>query len=68
MLYKSVNNVNEKINISYTDFMQNWGGITKEKTLLSLSDSKISNKLFISEDEEYYLDFLIRKEEIVQIY
>lgn len=67
MLYKSVNNVNEKINISYTDFMQNWGGITKEKTLLSLSDSKISNKLFISEDEEYYLDFLIRKEEYYEL-
>lgn len=67
MLYKKVNNVNEKVDISYSDFMESWGSITEEEMLIELSESKISNKLFVSEGEEYYLDFLIKEEEYYEL-
>ena len=63
MLYKSENNVNEKFNISYSDFMQSWGGITSNGMLIALSDAKTKDKLFVLEGEEYYLDFLITQAE-----
>ena len=38
MLYKNINNISEKEEISYDDFMKGWGSITEEGMLIDLCD------------------------------
>ena len=66
-LYKNINNISEKEEISYSDFMKGWGSITEAGMLIALADSNFEKKLFISEGDEYYLDFLISEEEYTEI-
>ena len=66
-LYKKINNISEKEEISYSDFMKGWGSVTEAGMLISLADSNFEKKLFISEGDEYYLDFLISEEEYTKI-
>ena len=66
-LYKNVNNVREKSDISYSDFMSSWGGVTEEGMLIALPETSFDKKLFIPEGEEYYVDFSISEAEYAQI-
>ena len=66
-LYKKINNISEKEEISYSDFMKNWGSITESGMLIELGESNFKKKLFVSEGDEYYLDFLISEEEYAEI-
>lgn len=67
VLYKKINNISEKEEISYSDFMKNWGSITESGMLIELGESNFKKKLFVSEGDEYYLDFLISEEEYAEI-
>ena len=66
-LYQNVNNVYEREDISYTQFMNDWGGVNEEGMLITLPAADFDNKLFIPEGDEFYLDFLISVEEYYQI-
>ena len=66
-LYKNVNNIAEKSEMSYTDFMKNWGSVTESGMLIDLEESSFDKKLFIPEGDQYYLEFLITKEEYAKI-
>ena len=52
-LYKNINNISEKEEISYSDFMKNWGSITESGMLIELGESNFKKKLFVSEGDEY---------------
>ena len=67
MLYKSINDINEKLDIPYDEFMKSWGGVTQDGMLIPLGESNFDKKLFIPEDEKYYLEFSISKQEYSDI-
>lgn len=67
MLYKSVNDINEKEDISYADFMKSWGGVNENGMLIELGEENFDKKLFIPEGDKYYLEFSISKEEYAEI-
>lgn len=67
MLYKSMNNVNEKVDLPYTEFMESWGNVTSDGMLIVLKESSFDKKLFIPEGDGYYLDFLISQEEYAEL-
>lgn len=66
-LYKSLNNVNEKTDISYAEFKKGWGSITAEGMLIALKEKSFEGKLFIPEGDKYYLDFIITAEEYAEL-
>lgn len=66
-LYQNVNNVREKEDMSYSDFMEEWGGVNEQGMLIELPLKNFENKLFIPEGDEFYLDFLITPEEYKEI-
>ena len=66
-LYKNVNNITEKEEISYADFMTAWGSITESGMLIELDDSYFEDKLFVKDGDVYYLDFLITEEDYADI-
>lgn len=66
-LYKKVNNIAEKVNISYEKFMEQWGSITSDGMLIALQESKLDKKLFVSDGDNYYLSFLITAEEYTEM-
>lgn len=66
-LYQNVNNVYEKQDVAYADFMKDWGSVTEQGMLIELPEKFFEKKLFIPEGEEYYLDFLITVEEYKDI-
>ena len=67
MLYKSINEINEKLDISYGDFMKSWGGVTQDGMLIPLGEASFDKKLFIHDGENYYLEFSISKQEYSDI-
>jgi cyclophilin family peptidyl-prolyl cis-trans isomerase len=66
-LYKKINNISEKEEISYSEFMEGWGSVTEQGMLIELGETSFDKKLFIPEGEGYYLEFLISKEEYSEI-
>ena len=66
-LYKKVNNVSEKSEIAYADFMQSWGSITNDGMLIALNDTGFDGKLFLPDGDGYYLDFTISVDEYAEI-
>ena len=66
-LYKKINNISEKEEIPYSEFMEGWGSVTEQGMLIELGETSFDKKLFIPEGEEYYLEFLISKEEYSEI-
>lgn len=66
-LYQTVNNVSEKKDISYADFMNEWGSVTSEGMLIALDDSMLESKVFIPEGEEYYLDISISEDKYYEM-
>lgn len=67
MLYKKMNNIYEKDDIAYADFMEKWGGINRDGMLIELGDSSFDKKLFIPDGDKYYLEFFISKTEYAEI-
>ena len=67
MLYQSINNIQERSEITYSDFMAEWGSVTEDGLLIALEDSSLEGKLFIPEDELFYLDLNISEEEYAEI-
>ena len=66
-LYKNVNNISEKEDVSYSEFMEGWGSVTAEGMLINLGETSFEKKLFIPDGDEYYLDFLISEAEYAEI-
>lgn len=66
-LYKKVNNVAEKMEVSYDQFMEEWGSITEDGMLMTLEDEKFEKKLFIPDGDNYYLSFLITADEYTEM-
>ena len=66
-LYKNINNISEKADIEYSKFMEGWGSINESGMLIELGEASFNKKLFIPDGDEYYLDFLISKEEYTEI-
>ena len=67
MLYKDQNNVQEKTEISYADFMENWGSVTEDGLLIPLEESSFEDKLFVPDGENYCLELKISEEEYAEI-
>ena len=67
MLYQHVNNVYEKQNVPFSEFMDGWGSITETGMLIELSEEYLDKKLFIPEGDEYYLDITITPEQYNKI-
>ena len=67
MLYRSVNNVQEKSDISYDEFMASWGSITEDGLLIPLEESMFEKKMFIHDGEFYSLNLQITEEEYAEI-
>lgn len=66
-LYKKVNSIAEKVEISYSQFMEEWGSITADGMLMVFEDEKLEKKLFIPDGDNYYLSFLITSEEYTEL-
>lgn len=66
-LYKNVNNISEKAEIPYDEFMKSWGSVTESGMLIELGESSFDKKLFIPDGEKYYLEFVISREEYAEI-
>lgn len=66
-LYKKVNSIAEKLEISYDQFMEEWGSITSDGMLMVLEDEKLEKKLFVPDGDNYYLSFLITAEEYTDL-
>ena len=66
-LYKKVNSIAEKIEVSYSEFMEEWGSITADGMLMVLEDAKLEKKLFIPDGDNYYLSFLITSDEYTEL-
>lgn len=65
--YRNVNNICEKEEMSYSDFIENWGSVTESGMLIELDESSLSKKLFIQDGEEYYLDLTISQEKYSEL-
>ena len=66
-LYQKVNNVCEKTDIGYNEFMESWGSVNSEGMLIELNDSSFDKKLFIPDGDEFYLSFVISEKEYTEL-
>ena len=66
-LYQTVNNVSEKRDVPYEEFMNGWGSVTSDGMLIILDDTFFEKKFFIPDGDEYYLDITISKDEYYEI-
>ena len=66
-LYQKINNICEKTDIGYSEFMESWGSVNAEGMLIELNDSSFDKKLFIPDGDEFYLSFVISEEEYAEL-